>query len=93
MAEEPMRLNKKYALRHTTRDARCMIKDLRYRINVSTLHREEPVSELRLNEIGRVSMRTTAPLLCDPYRQCRLTGSFIVIDEATNVTVGAGMIL
>ncbi len=93
MAEQPMQLNKKYAIKHTTRDARCMIKDLRYRINVSTLHREEDVTELKLNDIGRISMRTTVPLLCDPYRQCRLTGSFIVVDEATNVTVGAGMIL
>ncbi len=93
MASEPMDLSKKYSLKHTSRDARCVVKDLRYRINVSTLHREEGVTQLGLNEIGRVMLRTTVPLLHDKYRQCRDTGSFILVDEATNNTVGAGMIL
>jgi bifunctional enzyme CysN/CysC len=92
MAAEPMQVRKKYAIKHTTNSARCMIKDLQYRVDIHSLHRE-PATELGLNEIGRVSMRTTKPLFYDPYRQCRATGGFIIIDEATNNTVGAGMIV
>jgi bifunctional enzyme CysN/CysC len=93
MSEQPMQIRKKYAIKHTTRNARCMIGELKYRLNISTLHRETGVSELKLNEIGRISLRTTAPLLFDEYRRCRATGSFIIVDEATGSTVGAGMIL
>ena len=80
------------ALKHTTRSARCLVKDLLYRLDVNTLHRDQDTKELGLNEIGRVQLRTTVPLLCDPYSKNRTTGSFILIDEATGVTVGAGMI-
>ncbi len=83
----------KFALKHTTRTARALVKDLRYRLDVNTLHRDEDASNLALNEIGRVEMRTTQPLFFDAYRRNRETGSFILIDEATNATVGAGMIL
>lgn len=93
MADTPMSTGKKYTIKHTTRHARCVIKDLRYRLNIQTLHREEDAEGLGLNEIGRVSLRTTVPLLFDPYRQCRETGAFIIVDEAANTTVGVGMIL
>ncbi len=83
----------KLALKHTTRSVRALIKDLHYRLDINTLHRDETAKELTLNEIGRVSLRTTAPLFFDPYRRNRTTGSFILIDEATNETVGAGMII
>ncbi|TML13451.1 MAG: GTP-binding protein [Actinobacteria bacterium] len=83
----------KLAIKHTTRSARAMIKALHYRLDVDTLHRDETVSQLRLNDIGRVTLRTTSPLLFDEYRRNRHTGSFILIDEATMSTVGAGMIL
>ncbi|MCB1270726.1 MAG: hypothetical protein KDB31_04835, partial [Microthrixaceae bacterium] len=83
----------KYAIKHTTRSARAMLKELRYRLDVNTLHRDEQVERLALNEIGRVTLRTTQPLFFDEYRRNRGTGSFILIDEATNNTVGAGMIL
>ena len=83
----------KLALKHTTRSVRALIKDLHYRLDINTLHRDEAANELTLNEIGRVSLRTTAPLFYDEYRRNRTTGSFILIDEATNETVGAGMIL
>ena len=66
---------------------------LHYRLDVNTLHRDETATELRLNEIGRVRLRTTVPLLADEYRRNRTTGGFIVIDEGTNRTVGAGMIV
>ncbi|NMO15463.1 GTP-binding protein [Pyxidicoccus fallax] len=80
------------ALKHTTRSARAMVKQLHYRLDVNTLHRDEGSAQLKLNEIGRVTLRTTVPLFFDEYRRNRHTGSFILIDEATNATVGAGMI-
>ena len=83
----------KLALKHTTRSARAMVTDLRYRLDITTLHRDETATSLSLNEIGRVRLRTTQPLFFDEYRRSRETGSFILIDEATNATVGAGMIL
>ncbi|KAA3638939.1 MAG: sulfate adenylyltransferase subunit CysN [Armatimonadetes bacterium] len=82
----------KYAIKHTTRWARALVTDLQYRMNITTLHREEGIDSLELNEIGRVRLRTTQPLFYDPYRQNRETGSFILVDEDTNATVGAGMI-
>lgn len=92
MSQQPMSVNKKYVIKHTTREARCMVKDLRYRMDVTSLSRDESAAQLGLNEIGRVQLRTTVPLLHDPYRSCRETGGFILVDEATNATVGAGMI-
>ena len=83
----------KLALKHTTRSSRVMITDLHYRIDVNTLHREENPSSLQLNEIGRISLRSTQPLFFDEYRRNRNTGSFILIDEATNATVAAGIIV
>ena len=83
----------KYILKHTTRTARAMITELQYRLNVNTLHRDETAGELNLNEIGRLRLRTTVPLFFDEYRRNRHTGSFILIDEGTNATVGAGMII
>jgi bifunctional enzyme CysN/CysC len=93
MHDEPMRLNGKYALKHTTRSARALVKELRYRLDVNTLHRDEGATSLGLNEIGRIRLRSTVPLFSDPYRTNRTTGSFILVDEATNATVGAGMVL
>ncbi len=81
------------AIKHTTRSARCLVKDVHYRLDVNTLHREDGIDALRLNEIGRVSLRTTVPLFFDEYRRNRTTGSFVLIDEGENTTVGAGMIL
>jgi bifunctional enzyme CysN/CysC len=93
MHDEPMRSGGKYAIKHTTRSARAVVKELRYRLDVNTLHRDEQAQTLGLNEIGRLKLRVTAPLFTDPYRTNRTTGSFILIDEANNATVGAGMIL
>ncbi len=83
----------KLAIKHTTRSARAIVKELHYRLDVDTLHRDETITQLGLNDIGRVTLRTTAPLLFDEYRRNRHTGSFILIDESTMSTVGAGMIL
>ncbi|MGI5145691.1 sulfate adenylyltransferase subunit CysN [Plantactinospora sp. CA-294935] len=89
----PLRVGGKYAIKHTTRSARAVIRNLRYLLDVNSLHRDESATELKLNEIGRVRLRTTVPLLADEYRRNRTTGGFIVIDESTNRTVGAGMIV
>ena len=83
----------RYAIQHTTRSARAVVNDLVYRLDVNTLHRDESAESLGLNEIGRVTLRTTAPLFYDEYRRNRATGSFILVDEATNATVAAGMML
>jgi bifunctional enzyme CysN/CysC/sulfate adenylyltransferase subunit 1 len=92
MTTEPLRPRQKLAIKHTTRLGRALVKDVQYRLDVNSLHRDQQTKELGLNEIGRVQLRTTVPLLCDPYSKNRTTGSFILIDEATGVTVGAGMI-
>jgi bifunctional enzyme CysN/CysC len=82
----------KYAIKHTTRWARALVRDIAYRIDVNTLHRVEGVESLALNEIGRVQLRTTQPLFVDTYLDNRQTGSFILVDERSNKTVGAGVI-
>jgi bifunctional enzyme CysN/CysC len=88
-----LRPGAKYAIKHTTRWGRALVKDLQYRLDINTLHRDEEADELALNEIGRVTLRTTTPLFYDEYRRNRSTGSFILVDEGSNVTVAAGMIL
>jgi bifunctional enzyme CysN/CysC/sulfate adenylyltransferase subunit 1 len=92
MSTNPLQPRQKLAIKHTTRSARALVKDVQYRLDVNSLHRDLETKTLALNEIGRVQLRTTIPLLCDPYEKNRTTGSFILIDEATGVTVGAGMI-
>jgi bifunctional enzyme CysN/CysC len=82
----------RYVLKHTTRTARVIVDELEHRIDVNTLG-HEPASQLGLNEIGRVRLRCSSPLIVDPYTRNRTTGSFILIDEATNDTVAAGMVL
>ncbi|WP_435586648.1 sulfate adenylyltransferase subunit 1 [Micromonospora aurantiaca (nom. illeg.)] len=89
----PLQVGGKYAIKHTTRSARAIVRGLHYRLDINSLHRDETAGELKLNEIGRVRLRTTVPLLADEYRRNRTTGGFVVIDESTNRTVGAGMIV
>jgi bifunctional enzyme CysN/CysC len=79
-------------VKHTTRTVKAIVRDLHYRLDVNTLHRDETADKLGLNEIGRVSLRLTQPLFCDSYTRNRQTGGLILIDEATNATVGAAMI-
>ena len=93
LSDQPMAAGGRYAIKHTTRWGRAVVRDLRYRLDVTSLHREEGTTNLGLNDIGRVTLRTTVPLMADEYRRNRATGSFILVDEATNATVGAGMIL
>ena len=92
MSDDPLRPRSRYAIKHTTRTARAIVDEIEHRVDVIALA-HEPASELQLNEIGRVRLRISAPLMVDPYSRNRTTGSFILIDEATNDTVGAGMVL
>ena len=93
MTDEPLRPGSRYAIKHTTRTGQAIIEDMRYRMDVNTLQRDQAASELGLNEIGRVRIRTSTPLLLDEYRLSRATGGFVLIDETTQDTVGAGMVV
>ncbi len=94
MSEGPaLKPGAKYHIKHTSRWAKTMVKDLQYRLDINTLHRDDSATDLGLNEIGRIRLRTTVPLFFDEYRRNRDTGSFILVDEATNNTLAAGMII
>ena len=93
MSESPLTERGRYLLKHTTRTVKTIVDDLRYRIDVNSLHRDQDATELGLNEIGRVRLRTSSPLLLDEYDLSRTTGGFVLIDEASYDTVGAGMVL
>jgi sulfate adenylyltransferase large subunit len=92
MAERPLRPGSRYVIKQTTRNATAIVDAIADHVDVDTLERGGPPEELGLNDIGRVRLRTSAPLVFDPYVSNRRTGSFILIDEASNETVGAGMI-
>jgi len=91
-AERPLSPRSRLIVKHTTRTVKAIVTDLHYRIDVNTLHRDEAATQLGLNEIGRVRMRLTQPVFADPYSRNRLTGGMILIDEASNTTVGTVMI-
>jgi len=93
MGEKPLQLNGKYALKHTTKDVRAVVKEIKYKLDINTQHRITENPSIGTNDVGRIKLRTTAPLCYDAYTKNRETGSFILIDEATNVTVGACMII
>jgi len=90
---KPLQLNGKYALMHTSQNARCVIKEIRYKLDINSLHREQEDLEIKMNDVARIVIRTTKPLFVDSYRKNRATGSVILIDETTNNTVGACMVI
>ncbi len=92
LSESPLDLNRKYIIKHTTRVVKCVISRLEYRVDVNTLA-HHPTLTLNMNDIARVAMKVQQPLVFDSYQRNRASGSFIVIDEATNNTVAAGMII
>lgn len=92
-SDKPLQLRGKYIIRHTTQEARCIVKQVRYKMDVNTLHRDEEDQKIEMNDIARIVLRSTKPLFVDEYRENRDTGSIILIDEATNNTVAAGMII
>jgi sulfate adenylyltransferase subunit 1 len=93
MGNQPMIPNGKYALKHTSKDARCLIKEINYKVDINTLHRNESDKLISMNDIARIKIRTTSPLFIDRYNRNRRTGSLILIDESTNNTVGAGIVI
>jgi bifunctional enzyme CysN/CysC len=93
MTDEPLRPRQRLAVKHTTRSVRAVVREVVHRLDVNTLDREQESDELGLNDIGRVRLRTTQPLFVDDYTRNRVTGRFILVDEATNATVGAGMLV
>jgi len=93
LSDKPLNTSAKYAVKHTSNDVRCMVKEVKYKVNINTLEKDFEDKTIGLNDIACINIRTTKPLFFDSYRKNRVTGSLIIIDEATNVTVGAGMIL
>ena len=91
--EKPIQPRGKYVLKHTTKDLKCIVKEIRYKVDINTLHKIEDDKSIGLNDIGRILIRTTTPLFYDSYKKNRSTGSLLLIDEFTNETVGAGMII
>ena len=91
--ERPLSSSSRYRIKHTSRTALAKVDEVRYRIDVNSLHRDKEAEGLELNEIGRLRLRLSTSLFVDQYSRNRATGSFILIDESTNDTVGAGMVL
>jgi bifunctional enzyme CysN/CysC len=91
--ERPLRAGATFSIKHTTRNAKVRVQALQYRLDVNSLHRDDSAEALALNDVGRVTLRTALPLFVDEYRRNRATGSFILVDDGTFETVGAGMIL
>ncbi|MFH1102078.1 MAG: sulfate adenylyltransferase subunit CysN [Methanobacteriota archaeon] len=92
MNTTPLKPGNRYIIRHTTKETKAIVRDIPYKLDINTLHRNEKAHHLGLNDIGRITLRTAQPLYFDSYRRNRATGCFILIDETTNETVGAGMI-
>jgi sulfate adenylyltransferase subunit 1 len=92
-SDRPLQPNGKYILKHTGSEVRCIIREVRYKLDINTLSRNQHDLNIGMNDIARVFLRTTRPLFTDSYRKNRTTGSLILIDEATNETAGAGMII
>ena len=93
MNQRPMTLNSKFFLRHTTRETKAVLKEITYKLDIGSGKRVEGVEQLMMNDIARVKLRTAQPLEFDSYRKNRITGSLILVDEGTNETVAAGMII
>ena len=93
MSEKPLVKGKKYIVRHTTKEAKCLVKEIRYKMNINTLHKMEDDLHIGLNDIGRITLRTTLPLFYDEYRRNTGTGSLILVDEFSNETVAAAIVL
>ena len=83
----------KYIIRHTSNEAKAVVTEVKYKVNINTLHKVEDDTDFKLNDIGKISLRTSIPLISDSYKKNRTTGSFILIDPQTNETIAAGMIV
>ena len=92
MGDKPLQSKQRYILKHTTKDVKAMVKSIQYKMDINNLSRVPDSTSLEMNDIGRILLRCTSDLFYDAYSKNRNTGSFILVDEATNVTVGAGII-
>ena len=93
MSQNPLQPRTKVVVKHTTRECIAMINEINYKVDINTLHRIENINFVEMNDIARVSLRTSKPLFYDTYKKNRQTGSLIIIDEQTNETIGAAMII
>ena len=93
MNAKPLQSQTKVIVKHTTNECMAMVKSLKYKVDINTLHRIKDIDSLEMNDIGRITLRTSKPLFYDAYKRNRQTGSLIIIDEQTNDTIGAGMII
>jgi sulfate adenylyltransferase subunit 1 len=93
MSRKPLQARTKVVIKHTTNECMAMVKELKYKVDINTLHRIQDIDRLEMNDIGRITLRTSKPLFYDTYKKNRQTGSLIIIDEQTNETIGAGMII
>ncbi len=93
LAEKPLEPNRRYLLQHTTRETKCLVREIRYRLDVTTLHRQTSTAPVQMNDLARISLRCLTPLFWDSYKKNRQTGSVLLVDEASCATVAAGMLL
>jgi sulfate adenylyltransferase subunit 1 len=93
MSQKSLQSRTKVIIKHTTNECLAMVKDIKYKIDINTLHRIEGVQAIEMNDIARLSIRSSKPLFYDVYKKNRQTGSLIIIDEQTNETIGAAMII
>ena len=91
--DKPMRTRGRFYLRHTTREVRAVVQEVVYKVDITTLNKLTDQTEFAMNDIGCIRLRLASPIFCDPYAANRITGSFVLVDEQTNNTVAAGMIL
>ena len=92
MGEQPLNATTRYIVRHGTSEVKSMIREVMYKLDINTLHRDESDTNIGMNDIARIKLRTASPLLVDDYRRNRTTGSFVLIDPNSNLTVAAGFI-
>ena len=93
MNQKALNVNSKFFVKHTSKEVRGVVKDIQYKLDISTLQRVEGITQLAMNDIARIKLRTSQPLMFDSYRKNRITGSIILVDEGSFETVGAGMII
>jgi sulfate adenylyltransferase subunit 1 len=93
MNQKPLQNRTKVVVKHTTNESIAMVKELKYKVDINTLHRIEDITHIEMNDIARISIRASKPIFYDAYKRNRSTGSIIIIDEQTNETIGAGMII
>jgi sulfate adenylyltransferase subunit 1 len=92
MGDQPLNSATRYIVRHGTSEVKSMIREVLYKMDINTLHRDESDTNIGMNDIARIKLRTASPLLVDDYRRNRTTGSFVLIDPNSNLTVAAGFI-